>query len=87
MTELSQTLNGFHRWMNRSVKRVQVYTWEMAWNLFDTAPLQTFRALPAHRNSAAKVARREIAQIIKRKRLIIKINLPVYNEASGKYST
>jgi len=83
--ELQVVLNSFRAWMNRPVKRVHVYTWSMACALFNDSPLATFRCLPAYRTEAAKVARREIARIIKQKKRIGAVRLPVYNEATENY--
>jgi hypothetical protein len=83
--EIQVALNSFSHWMNRPVKRVQVYTWQMACDLFDSAPLRCFRMLPAYRDAAALVVRKELAGIIKRKRAIRAVRLPVYNEARADY--
>ncbi len=84
-TSLAEALNSFHVWMNRPIKRVQVYTWRMACDLFNAEAVRTFRMLPAYRDDAAKVARREIALIIKRKRVIRAVRLPRYNEERAIY--
>jgi hypothetical protein len=85
-TTLVEALSSFNRYMNRPACRVQVYTWRMACDLFNADAVRCFRMLPAYRDAAAKVARREIAQIIKRKRALIKINLPKYDETKGHYA-
>ena len=78
-------MNYFYEWMNRPVKRVQVYTWQMACGLFDVAPLRCFRMLPAYRDAAALAVRKELADIIKRKRAIRAVRLPSYNERLADY--
>lgn len=83
--ELSAALQSFQNWMNRPIKRVQVYTWQIACNLFNREPLANFRCLPKYRDEKAKIARKEVAQMIKFKRSIKSIVLPKYNEKRGEY--
>ena len=75
----------FNEYMNRPLKRVQVFTWRMACDLFDSIPLQTFRSLPPFRSEASKVARREIAHIVRIKRSLGYVRLPKYNERQAEY--
>ncbi|HEU4344085.1 MAG TPA: hypothetical protein VFU31_21225 [Candidatus Binatia bacterium] len=74
---------AFHRWMNRPVARVHVYTWSLANELEANCPV--IRLLRLYRHERTNKFRWRLAQWLKCRRVAGKIELPTYNEKEGRY--
>lgn len=78
----------FLQWMNRPVKRVRVFTWQLGSKLRETGG--GFRFLPKYRNREIREWRNETAAVIRTMRKTMrkingKIHLPKYHEEKAKY--
>ena len=83
MNEIEYALNGFQRWMNRPLAKVQVYTWHLANELDPNCP--SIRLLAPYRDDANKAFRWRLAQFIKCRRYIGRVPLPHFDEATSRY--
>jgi hypothetical protein len=85
MSELTEALEAFPRWMNRPTKRAQVYTFRRAVAMFGNDTTSLFRARPAYRNATARAQRQAVATATRLDRGWGKAKLPRYDERSGEY--
>ena len=86
MSELTEALAAFPRWMNRPHKRAQVYTWRVAVSMPGDAASNRFRCLPPYRGEFEREQRRAVAQRVReQRRRPLWPGLPVYQERSGEY--
>jgi hypothetical protein len=81
--DLQWALGGFARWMNRPVKRVQVYTWHLFCGVYPKAVPIRYR--PAYRDFEIREYRRLLAQVLRECRRAGHVRLPIYNEAKAIY--
>lgn len=75
--------DGFRQWMNRSLARVQVYSWRVACRIMPDHP-GSIRILKAYRDRSINEWRNVTAAAIRIARRG-KIYLPVYSEQLGEY--
>jgi len=80
-------LTSFERWMNKPVRRVQVYSWKLANELHGQEPIHLFRARKHYRDRVSIQTRFNVATALRWRRKRKSIVLPTYNESTGEYTT
>lgn len=89
----------FSEWMNRPVKRAQVFTWGVYQQIVgkqsdvirvdmsQTVPESLlFRANPRFRTATTRAIRNRVASVVKVRRRRHEVTLPRYQEATGRYA-